>query len=260
MHRLGVPDHAERPRPVLTWAIVLLRAARRAVDTGRAAGRAIVRGPLSLPAVPACRSGTGLGRAVHPGLGGDAFGRPRRRLRGRYPGPPRAGRLVVRDGDATGVDPSTQPGQRFLHPLDLVERLVAALGGGHDLTAQLPPQLVDLLAEYFGLRPAAVGAQRDGEPDQHHGQDGQHRGEPQRPVAVRDKQYQRRDGSQGHTAPEEQGEQLARIGGHRGGHGSAAYRELRHLGTARRQVSAALVGRSPPRAPTRRPTAPRTGL
>ncbi|MEU0151146.1 hypothetical protein [Micromonospora fulviviridis] len=131
-----------------------------------------------------------------------------------------------RGGDAggRGVEPSTHRGDRFLGPLDLVERLVAALGGGHDLAAQLPAELLEFRAELVGAgrAAAALRAQGDGEADQHHGQDRQHGAEPERAVAVGDEQDERRQGRERHANPEQDGQQRGTAvfgGGDRGGHG-----------------------------------------
>ncbi|WP_254910152.1 hypothetical protein [Micromonospora sp. NBS 11-29] len=118
----------------------------------------------------------------------------------------------------------TYGGSRLLCPLGLVERLIAALRGGHDLDAQLLAQLRQLLAQLFrrGVGGAALGPQRDGKADQHHGQDRQHRTEPERAVAVRHQQNQRRQGRQPDPAPEQDGQRRrgALVGGSdRGWHG-----------------------------------------
>ncbi|MDX5458541.1 hypothetical protein [Micromonospora tulbaghiae] len=112
----------------------------------------------------------------------------------------------------------------LLGPSCLVERLVAALGGGHDLGPQLPPELRQLLAQFLGGRAAgaALRSQRDGQTDEHDREDRQDGAEPDRAVAVGDQQDERSQGRQPHTDPEQDGEQGGRalVGGRdRGGHG-----------------------------------------
>ena len=109
--------------------------ARRGPDTPGAAGRARHPGP---------RLSGATRRAVHRRLDGQATRRP--------PGasPARQRRGGTGEGGTAGVEAAAHRGDPSLGPLRLVERLVAALGGGHDLAAQLPAQLLDLVQQLVG--------------------------------------------------------------------------------------------------------------
>ncbi|EEP72083.1 hypothetical protein MCAG_02410 [Micromonospora sp. ATCC 39149] len=232
--RLGWAIHAVHAGLNRTVPAVHARLSRtvRAVTRGRlravGGGRVVGMGGRGEPAVRGVVGVAGPAGVV-VGLGD------------RDPGPARARRLRSRrlgvggDPGRRGVEPATQRPHLVLGPLGRVERLVAALSGGNDLGAQLPAQPVHLVPQLLGLTlAAAVGAQRDRQADQHHGEDREHGGEAQRPVTVCDQQDQRRDGSERHADPEDHGQQsgLSPVAdGNRSGHGCAAYRVFPLLGT-----------------------------
>ncbi|WCN81238.1 hypothetical protein PCA76_30910 [Micromonospora sp. LH3U1] len=163
-------------------------------------------------------------RAGHPGATGGCVtlhldpatghrGVVHRRLDGRHARPARSGGLASGDGTGeggtAGVETAADRGNALLGPLRLVERLVTALRGGHDLGAQLPTELLDLIQQLVGPRRGAlaVGTKRDGEADQHHREDGEHRGETQRAVTVGNQQNERRHRRECNARPEEHGQQ-----------------------------------------------------